>query len=169
MFWVSLFVLQGCLLSSLTHRFPYIDTLKILEKWGPGAHFFGRGLDSDIDTLENLLAEESSIDPTKPPVLALFTEFPSNPLLRSPDIPRLKALADKYDVLLVVDDTIGNFINVEVLPYVDIVATSLSKIFSGESNAMGGRYVEFRRSDATYNSHRRSASSSIRKDDTMRP
>ncbi|KAF8546477.1 PLP-dependent transferase [Imleria badia] len=121
--------------------FPYVDTLKILEKWGPGAHFFGHGLDSDIDTLESLLAEESNIDPTKPPILALFTEFPSNPLLRSADIPRLRALADRYDFLLVVDDTIGNFVNVEVLPYVDIVATSLSKIFSGHSNVMGGSIV----------------------------
>lgn len=128
--------------SSFTQRFPYIDTLKILEKWGPGAYFFGHGLDSDMDTLESLLAQESSRDPTKPPILALFTEFPSNPLLRSADIPRLRALADKYDFLLVVDDTIGNFVNVEVLPYADIVATSLSKIFSGHANAMGGRYFE---------------------------
>ena len=123
----------------LTHSFPYTDTLKILEKWGPGAHFFGYGLDSDTDTLESLLAEESSRDATKPPILALFTEFPSNPLLRSADIPRLRSLADKYDFLLVVDDTIGNFVNVEVLPYVDIVVTSLSKVFSGDGNAMGGR------------------------------
>lgn len=75
-----------------------------------------------------------------PPVLALFTEFPSNPLLRSPDIHRLRALADKYDFLLVIDDTIGNFVNVEILPYADIVVTSLSKIFSGGANTMGGRY-----------------------------
>lgn len=137
-------------LSSLICRFPYTDTLKILEKWGPGAHFFGHGLDSDIDTLESLLAEESNADLAKPPILGLFTEFPSNPLLRSADIPRLRALADKYDFLLVVDDTIGNFVNVEVLPYADIVVTSLSKIFSGDANAMGGRCVESRRFDVVH-------------------
>lgn len=111
-----------------------------------------------------MLAEESSRDPTKPPIIALFTEFPSNPLLRSADIPRLRALADKYDFFLVVDDTIGNFVNIEVLPYTDIVATSLSKIFSGDANAMGGRYVESRYSDLTYKSCIHPASSSIRKD-----
>ncbi|KAN0084305.1 cystathionine gamma-synthase [Tylopilus felleus] len=126
---------------SVCFGFPYTDTLKILEKWGPGAHFFGHGLDSDIDTLESLLMDESSRDPMQPPILALFTEFPSNPLLRSADLPRLRTLADRYDFLLVVDDTIGNFVNVEVLPYVDIVATSLSKIFSGDANAMGGSLV----------------------------
>jgi cystathionine gamma-synthase len=120
-------------------RFPYTDTLKILQKWGPGCHFFGHGLDTDIDTLEELLAKEASHSST-PPALALFTEFPSNPLLRSPNITRLRALADKFDFLLVVDETIGNFCNVEVLPYADMVVSSLSKIFSGDANVMGGRY-----------------------------
>lgn len=122
-------------------RFPYTDTLKILQKWGSGAHFFGNGLDEDIDTLEALLVSESKLDPSKPPILALFTEFPSNPLLRSANLPRLRALADKYDFLIVIDETIGNFVNVDVLPYADIVVSSLTKVFSGASNVMGGRFV----------------------------
>ena len=69
----------------------------------------------------------------------LTTEIPSNPLLRTADLPRLRKLADKYDFLLMVDETIGNFVNVEVLPYADIVVSSLSKIFSGDANVMGGR------------------------------
>jgi cystathionine gamma-synthase len=132
------------LTSSQCHRhndsFPYIDTLKLLEKWGPGCYFFGHGLDAEIDEFESLLQKESSYDPLTPPILALFTEFPSNPLLRSADLPRLRALADKYDFLIVIDETIGNFVNVEVLPYADIVVSSLTKVFSGASNVMGGRY-----------------------------
>jgi len=122
-------------------RFPYTDTLKILDKFGPGCHFVGHGLDADIDALEDFLTKEARHNPTTPPVLALFTEFPSNPLLRSADLPRLRALADKYDFLVVIDETLGNFVNVQVLPYADIVVSSLSKIFSGDSNVMGGRYV----------------------------
>ncbi|KAF8919488.1 pyridoxal phosphate-dependent transferase [Mucidula mucida] len=118
--------------------FPYADTLKILEKWGPGCHFFGHGLDTDLDTLENMLQTESEANPSNPPVLSLFTEFPSNPLLRAADLPRIRALADKYDFLVVVDETIGNFVNVEVLSYADIVVSSLTKIFSGAANCMGG-------------------------------
>lgn len=118
--------------------FPYTDTLKILEKWGPGCHFFGHGLDSDLDDLEKLLEKESQLSET-PPILSLFTEFPSNPLVRAADLPRLRALADKYNFLIVVDETIGNFVNVEVLPYADIVVSSLSKVFSGDANVMGGR------------------------------
>jgi cystathionine gamma-synthase len=123
-------------------RFTYTDTLKVLEKWGPGCHFLGFGVDSDIDELEKILEAESTRDPTKPPVLALFTEFPSNPLLRSANLPRLRVLADKYDFLIVIDETIGNFVNVEVLPYADILVSSLTKVFSGASNVMGGRSVD---------------------------
>jgi cystathionine gamma-synthase len=73
--------------------------------------------------------------------MALFTEFPGNPLLRSPDLERIRQLADKYDFCVVVDETIGNFINVNVLPYADVVVSSLTKVFSGDSNVMGGGYV----------------------------
>jgi cystathionine gamma-synthase len=91
--------------------------------------------------LEILLQTEHNSDPNVPPILALFTEIPSNPLLRCADLPRLRRLADKYDFLIVVDETIGNFVNVEVLPYCDIVVSSLTKVFSGDSNVMGGRCV----------------------------
>ncbi|KAK7043860.1 Cystathionine gamma-synthase [Paramarasmius palmivorus] len=126
---------------SVCFGFPYTDTLKILQKWGPGCHFFGHGLDSDIDQLETLLEEEARSKPSTPPILALFTEFPSNPLLRSADLPRLRKLADKHDFLIVIDETIGNFMNVKVLPYADVVVSSLTKVFSGASNVMGGSMV----------------------------
>ncbi|KZO94142.1 PLP-dependent transferase [Calocera viscosa TUFC12733] len=119
---------------SICFGFPYTDTLKILEKWGPGCYFYGHGLDSSIDELEERLQ-------TGEKILALFCEFPSNPLLRSPNLPRLRKLADQYDFLIVVDETIGNFVNVEVLPYADVLASSLTKVFSGETNVMGGSLV----------------------------
>ncbi|KAH7344427.1 PLP-dependent transferase [Rhizoctonia solani] len=118
---------------SVCFGFPYTDTLKILQKWGPGCHFFGRGQDADIDELSSILQTES--------ILALYTEFPSNPLLRSANLPRLRELANKHDFLIVVDETVGSFVNVEVLPYADIVVSSLSKVFSGEVNVMGGSLV----------------------------
>lgn len=112
--------------------FPYTDTLKILQKWGPGCHFLGTGLDSDIPALIDLLRNSS------PPISALYCEFPSNPLLRSPNLARLRELADEYEFVIVVDETIGNFVNVDVLKYADVVASSITKVFSGETNVMGG-------------------------------
>lgn len=73
--------------------------------------------------------------------LALFCEFPGNPLLTTPDLRRIRALADRYDFAVVVDETIGNFVNVHVLPYADVVVSSLTKVFTGECNVMGGSAV----------------------------
>ncbi|PFH48661.1 hypothetical protein AMATHDRAFT_76597 [Amanita thiersii Skay4041] len=126
---------------SVCFGFPYTDTLKILQKWGPGCYFLGHGLDSDIDELEALLERETTQNPDQRPIMALFTEFPSNPLLRSADLPRLRALAAKYDFAIVVDETIGSIMNVEVLQYADVVVSSLTKIFSGEANVMGGSLI----------------------------
>ncbi|KAG2134834.1 pyridoxal phosphate-dependent transferase [Suillus clintonianus] len=126
---------------SVCFGFPYTDTLKVLQKWGPGCHFLGHGLDSDIGVLETIIKQELSENPSAPPIAALFAEFPSNPLLRSPNISVLRALADKYDFLLVIDETIGNLVNVDVLQHADIVVSSLSKIFSGDANAMGGSLI----------------------------
>ncbi|KAG8893450.1 hypothetical protein FRB99_001941 [Tulasnella sp. 403] len=122
-------------------RFPYTDTLKILQKWGPGCHFFGNGLDSDLPALRELLESSSAVTSQAPPILALFCEFPSNPLLRSPNLAELRKLADEFGFVIVVDETIGNFVNVDVLKYADIVVSSLTKVFSGETNVMGGSLV----------------------------
>ncbi|KAK2757849.1 hypothetical protein FQN54_004255 [Arachnomyces sp. PD_36] len=119
---------------SVCFGFPYIDTLKILEKWGPGCLFYGNGSSEDLDDLEKRLASGEKY-------LALFTEFPGNPLLKSPDLERIQALAIKYDFTVVVDESVGNLINVNVLPNADIVVSSLTKIFSGDSNVMGGSVV----------------------------
>jgi cystathionine gamma-synthase len=118
-----------------SRRFPYIDTLKMLEKFGPGCIFYGFGNQEDLDDLEARLKGGERI-------LGLFCEFPGNPLLNSPDLARIRQLADEYDFMVVVDESIGNFLNVNVLPYADVIVSSLTKLFSGDSNVMGGRCVQ---------------------------
>ncbi|KAI6124434.1 pyridoxal phosphate-dependent transferase [Pisolithus croceorrhizus] len=127
---------------SVVFGFPYTDTLKIIQRSGPGAIFYGHGRDSDIDDLDNLLTKKVEENPSSsPPVLALYTECPSNPLLRTVNMPRLRALADKYNFLIVIDETVGTFANVDVLPYADLIVTSLSKYFGGYATALGGSLV----------------------------
>ncbi|KAI9785861.1 MAG: hypothetical protein M1816_008188 [Peltula sp. TS41687] len=121
-------------MKSVCFGFPYIDTLKILQKWGPGCLFYGNGSSDDLVDLEIRLRRGERF-------LALFCEFPSNPLLKSPDLRRIRALADGYNFAVVIDETVGNFLNVNVLPYADVVVSSLTKIFSGDSNVMGGSAV----------------------------
>lgn len=121
-------------LKSINFGFPYVDTLKVLEKFGPGVVFYGHSSESDLDALEQRLEAGERF-------LALFCEFPGNPLLTCPNLGRIRQLADKYDFAVVVDETIGTFANVNVLPFADIVASSLTKIFSGDCNVMGGSAI----------------------------
>ncbi|KAI9593038.1 PLP-dependent transferase [Syncephalis fuscata] len=118
---------------SVCFGFPYTDTLKILERFGPGCLFHGSVSKEDIDQLEQRLQ-----DPMQERLLAVFCEFPSNPLLHSPNIRRLSALADKYDFPLLVDSTVGGFSNSQLLPFVDVMFVSLTKFFSGDCDVMGG-------------------------------
>ncbi|MFZ9932963.1 MAG: PLP-dependent transferase [Chthoniobacterales bacterium] len=110
--------------------FPYTDTLKILSKFGHGVEFYPRGDAEDLARLRDLLAQEE--------IAGIFCEFPSNPLLHVPDLPALHAMAAAKGVPVVVDDTIGTFFNVDVLPHADFVATSLTKAISGEGDVMAG-------------------------------
>ncbi|TGJ80772.1 hypothetical protein E0Z10_g7992 [Xylaria hypoxylon] len=119
---------------SVNFGFPYVDTLKILQKFGPGAMFYGHGSSTDLDDLEARLQAGETF-------LALFCEFPGNPLLSCPDLARIRRLADTYDFAVVVDETVGNFVNVNVLPFADVVVSSLTKIFSGDCNVMGGSLI----------------------------
>lgn len=128
---------------SICFGFPYTDTLKVLQKFGPGCYFYGNGEDSDIDALEKEVLEKTLGEGVaeEDRILAVVCEFPSNPLLKSSNLVRLGQLADKYGFMIIVDETLGNFVNVRILEYADIVVSSLSKVFSGDSNVMGGRYA----------------------------
>ena len=119
---------------SINFGFPYVDTLKTLQKFGPGAIFYGHGSAADLDDLEARLQAGEKF-------LGLFCEFPGNPLLACPDLVRIRQLADTYDFAVVVDETVGNFVNVNVLPFADVVVSSLTKIFSGDCNVMGGSII----------------------------
>lgn len=70
-----------------------------------------------------------------------FLEFPSNPILVSADLKELRRIADKYSFPLVVDDTVGSFANVDILPVADLIITSLTKSFSGYADLLAGSVV----------------------------
>jgi cystathionine gamma-synthase len=112
----------------------YVDSYTLLALGSPGLGYQIFKNDS-IDDLEQLLKGGT---PGQPAILALFTDVPGNPELRTADLPRLRALADLYHFPIIVDETIGHHLNVQVLPFADIVVGSLTKIFSGLANVLGG-------------------------------
>lgn len=101
-----------------------------MTKWS-NLKLYGHGTKEELDNLEASLISGKRVS-------VLFCELPSNPQLKTPDLPRLRSLADRYGFAIACDETIGTFVNVDVLPYVDVIMTSLTKAFSGASDVMGG-------------------------------
>ncbi|KIO25430.1 hypothetical protein M407DRAFT_210596 [Tulasnella calospora MUT 4182] len=91
--------------------FPYSDTLKVLEKWGLSCCFFGAGVDDDLSGVRRVAQEAAG---SGSPIIALFCEVSTSPLLRTPNLVELRKIADELDFLIVVDESIGNFVNVDV-------------------------------------------------------
>jgi len=118
---------------SIQLGFPYVDGLKIQTVRGPGAHFFPLATDEDLERIANIVSEE--------PVSCVFCELPGNPMLRSVDIPKLSAVLRPAGVPLVIDDTVATFENVDLLPWADILVSSLTKSFSGVGDVMAGSIV----------------------------
>ena len=116
---------------SVQFGFPYVDTLKIQQRFEPAEYrFFPVGNHHDLDQLKELLKTQK--------ICAVFCESPTNPLLTTPDLQTLRDLADAHDFVLVVDDTLAACINQNVLPFADVVVTSLTKYFSGYGDVLAG-------------------------------
>lgn len=92
------------------------------------------GSEEELDRLEALLQSGQKIR-------ALFCELPSNITLASPNLQRIRTLADKYGFVVACDDTVAGYVNIDALPYVDVMMSSLTKTFSGASNVTGGGLV----------------------------
>lgn len=118
---------------AIVFGWPYGSTPKCVKASGYERFtFYDQGTSEELDELETRLVSGTRI-------ACLFCEVPSNPLCATPDLHRIRRLADQFDFVVVCDETIGTFVNVDVLPYVDVVLTSLTKVFSGACNVMGGR------------------------------
>jgi cystathionine gamma-synthase len=122
--------------STVLFGLAFHQTIHIFEYWGPGIKHFP--LATEYDELEAYLKEQAE---KGTPVQAVWTEFPSNPLIVSADLWKLRDLCDKYSSTLVVDETVASFCNVDVLPVADIIVTSLTKSFNGYGDAIAGSAV----------------------------
>jgi len=112
--------------------FPYVDTLKLQEKLGNGGILL-HDLDHLDGDLRRLLERQS--------LAACFCEIPGNPLLGSADVRKITPLLRAHRVPLVVDDVVATPCNVDLGPYADLVATSLTKYIVGTGDAMGGALI----------------------------
>lgn len=118
--------------------FAFHATPHVFEDFGPGCKFLAKGDSTELDELESYLKIETEGGRK---IQAIWTEFPSNPLATVPDLARLRLLADTYETLLIVDDTVASFCNVDLLSVADIVVSSLSKSFNGFANLLAASVV----------------------------
>jgi len=112
--------------------FPYVDTLKLQQKFGHGGILLHHLERIDQDLLALL---------SRQPLAACFCEIPGNPLLGSADVRRISPILREQGVPLVVDDVVATPANVDLSGHADLVATSLTKFIAGSCDAMGGALI----------------------------
>jgi cystathionine gamma-synthase len=110
--------------------FPYVDVLKLPQVVFAGSELL---LDSSNAAVEAAL---DRIDPA-----AVIVELPSNPLLQCVDLSTLARLAHARRIPVIADDTIGSCLNIDPLPYADVIFSSLTKSFAGRGDVLAGSLV----------------------------
>lgn len=116
-------------------EFPYVDALKVQQHFGPGgAVDLSLAPQGGVREMADLLAAGGDY-------AAVFSEAPSNPLLRTADLAGLRDLLEPRGIPLIVDDTVATAANLDVLRCADAVTTSLTKLFSGIGDVMAGAVV----------------------------
>ena len=125
-----------------------------LELFEPGTHFVcsedlyggsvrifetmgrSRGLSfTYVNTSHQELVEQAITDKTK----ALYVETPSNPTMEVTDLREMKKLADKYNLLLIVDNTfLSPYLQNPLQLGADIVIHSGTKFLGGHNDTIAG-------------------------------
>ena len=72
---------------------------------------------------------------------AVYVEVPNNPLLECVDLPRLYALCQEYNIVLLVDSSMASAHTLKLLPYCDVITESLSKFANGQGDVLMGAIV----------------------------
>ena len=111
----------------------YLDTMNIVNHHYDQSKVFTDIL--NLDSLEDYL----KIDGNK--VSAIITEVPTNPMLKTVDIKRLRALCDEYNIPLVIDTTFATPFNLNLEDYADIFVESLTKFACGNADVLMGAII----------------------------
>lgn len=115
---------------TLQLEFPYVDSLKIQELFGHGVVYLNEATGESFD--------EALMRIRQGEFAGVFTEVPSNPLLRTVDLRRVAEACKESSTPLIVDDSATGPFNVQALRYADVVTGSLTKWISGEGDIMAG-------------------------------
>ncbi len=115
-------------------EFPYLDSFKLQEQFGGGVVDLTVTESGGTAELETHFASGGG-------AAAVFTEVPSNPLLRTADLPGIATILRREGVPFIIDDTVATPVNVEPLRFADAATSSLTKLFSGVGDVAAGSVV----------------------------
>ena len=111
----------------------YLDTMNIVE------HYFNHSKTiydvEAIDELERYLKKKGS------KISAIVTEYPTNPLLKKPNLKKLKELCKKYNIPLILDSTFATAYNDDIKDIADIYVESLTKFACGNADVLMGAII----------------------------
>ena len=116
--------------SFLQLGFPYVDVLKLPQEIFGGSELL---IKTNRDKLE---AKLNFLNPA-----AIIVELPSNPMLQCIDLQTVSKLAHERGIPVIADDTIGSALNIDSLPYADLIFSSLTKSFAGRGDILAGSLV----------------------------
>lgn len=115
---------------TLQLEFPYVDCLKIQEVFGNGVVYLNEATGESFDEAISRIRQGE--------FAGVFTEVPSNPLLRTVDLARVAAACADGSTPLILDDSAAGPFNVQALKFADVVTGSLTKWLSGLGDVMAG-------------------------------
>ena len=115
---------------TLQLEFPYVDCLKVQEHFGNGVVYLNQATGESFD--------EALMRIRQGEFAGVFTEVPSNPLLRTVDLHRVAKACEDSGTPLIIDDSSTGPLNVDALRFADVVTSSLTKWISGEGDVMAG-------------------------------
>lgn len=111
----------------------YLDTMKVLAGFlGAGETVITQTDVFDWDAIEAIFREHGDS------LAAIVTELPTNPLVRTLDVERLSALCERHGAVRIFDPSLSGVVNVDILPYTDLLPTSLTKYAANAGDVMSG-------------------------------
>lgn len=115
---------------TLQLEFPYVDCLKVQERFGNGVVYLNEAEGESFDeAIHRIRSGEFA---------GVFTELPGNPLLRTIDLPRVAEACKAGSTPLIIDDSASGPLNVDALKFADVCTSSLTKWVSGAGDVMAG-------------------------------
>ena len=114
----------------------YLDTIEVMERvTRTGGKVLTLDSMTQFENLERFFSDMGS------EIAGVVTEFPTNPLLQSCDLEKVRSLCNENDSLLIIDPTMASPKNAKVSEYADVVVNSLTKYANWEGDVMMGSLV----------------------------